>query len=87
MGRFAELHEAFEEDPDQSGAIHKAVGQARHPGSVRYEAQVRPDGDKFRVTHHENGKYTGQKNDRHFDDKKEAINHANTHVQRASNKL
>jgi hypothetical protein len=81
MGKFSELHERIEE-PDESGFIHNATAQARHPGSIRHEARVKPVGSKYRVTHYQNGKYQGKASDRHFDDKDEAINHANTHVQR-----
>lgn len=81
MGKFAELYERIEE-PDESGFIHNASAQARHPGSVRHEAKVKPVGSKFRVTHYQNGEYQGKETDRHFDDQKEAIGHANTHVLR-----
>ena len=81
MGKFADLHERIDE-PDETGSIHNASGQARHIGSVRHEAKVRPVGSKFRVTHFQDGKYQGKETDHYFDDKDEAINHANTHVQR-----
>lgn len=85
MGKFADLHEALEQEPDAAGHIHTATSQRK--GGVKHDAKVKPVGSKFRVTHFENDKYTGKANDRHFDTEHEAKEHANLHVQRASAKL
>jgi hypothetical protein len=80
MGKFADLHEGLQTEPDQHGFVHTATAQRR--GGAQHEAKVKPTGDKYRVTHYVDGKYTGKENDYHFDSEHEAKAHANQHVQR-----